>query len=159
LSKYAVGLNVYQAVRDEFIAGKTAREIGLEQSMEPIHVLGFLKWIAREFEIERIARSDQLKARLLRAANSISSRIVEQVEAGKLEPERLGELLDVIERLRTIFALVSQDDQTWLRERAERRHLWKSGGQSAASNGGGRGGIDELIPEEAEGRRARARPR
>lgn len=145
MTKYRMGLELYRAVRDDFVAGKSAREIGLEHAMEPINVLGFLHWIRREFEIERLVRSDQLKGKLFKIANNLAGRAAAISENGS-SPEEIRELMDVIDKIHAIFAAISKEDREFQRAR-------KLPAQSA--EGAAKGDIDDLVNSDTQTKRGR----
>ena len=147
MSKYAVGLKLYTAVRDDFMNGKSAREIGLEHSMEPIHILGFLKWIKREFEIERLIRSDQLKGKLLRVANNLASKAAKLSEED-CDPAQLREIMDSIDKIHEVFAGVSKEDREFMKSRNPRKPTADTGSSSD-------GHLDDVVSGNGQEKRGR----
>jgi len=83
MTNYRSTLNFYTEIRDEFLGGKSVRQIALERGMEGIDVLEFLRWLAREYDVERAIRTDQTLASLMKAADAIAQKIA-RVTVGDL---------------------------------------------------------------------------
>lgn len=102
---YEARQELYQALKDEFTAGKTIRQMAAEHEMRPIDMLALIRYIAREFEVERGIRMDDFLRTVMDAAQ-------EAARAGKL-PET--------KQWSSIFVAMSEENRKFLDRKGKRR--------------------------------------
>ena len=66
--KYEIPLALHKKLKEDFLAGRTIREMGIEHQMQNLEVLSFIRWTAKEFKLEQLLRIDQALNKLMALA-------------------------------------------------------------------------------------------
>lgn len=113
MKKTAIGLEVYKRLKDEFLnERKSARTIAVENDWTGPQSLSFLRWIAREFEVERSIRVDQMVCELATAMQHLAEQLVQAASAANAD--EVTKIRGELDKLHTLFVNANRENLSYL---------------------------------------------
>jgi hypothetical protein len=114
MTNYRSSLAFYSEIRDEFLGGKSVRQIALERGMEGVDVLEFLRWLAREYDVERQIRTDQVLSKLMAAAEEMAARVLHFAKGAPTGVEMLKTLRGELNQILATYKELSTANEAYV---------------------------------------------
>lgn len=118
MTKYATGQRLYKELKAEFLSGETVRDIALTRGMDAAEVLDFLRWVSREFDIERAIRTDAVLSTLMKTLEKLAAHMQAAATLGEIP--RVQALRNEIAALRAEFTALSLANEEYVDKKRSR---------------------------------------
>lgn len=100
--KYEVPLAQHKRMKEQFLSGKTIREMAIEHNMQNLEVLSFIRWTAKEFKLEQLLRMDQALGQLMRVAQELLNQAHLSAQKGMI-----GDVAEALHQVDKVLARFS----------------------------------------------------
>ena len=144
-SKYEIPLAQHKKMKQQFLDGKTIREMGIEHQMANLEVLSFVRWTAKEFRLEQLLRMDQALGKLMRLASTLLDESLQHATGSHIE--KVAECLKQVDRTLNRFSSLSAEREVLMPRKGTRPQGPDGKFLPKEDSEAGSGALEDLLDE------------